>query len=101
MAAGEGTVEAVRERLAPALDTLDDRLRHGRRMVVRGQHAAEDAAAAAALIVRRRPLGAVVVAAGVAAVIAGAIGFAAGWLTRHGAGRAMRRHYFEDGGADK
>lgn len=75
-------VEAFKEKLTPALDTLEGTLRQGRRMAVRGQHAAEDAAAAAALIVRRRPLGAVVVAAGVGAIVAGAIGFAAGWLTR-------------------
>ena len=76
-------VEAFRERLTPALDTLEDTLRQGRRLCVRGQHAAEDAAAAAAVEVRRRPLSAVVVAAGVGAIVARAIGFAAGWLT-HG-----------------
>ena len=82
MATGEATVEAVRERLAPVLDTLDETVRQGRRMVVRGRHAAEDAAAAAALLVRRRPLGAVVLAAGLGAFVGAAIGFAAGWLTR-------------------
>lgn len=82
MATGQATVEAVRERLAPALDTLDETVRQGRRMVVRGQHAAEDAVAAAALLVRRRPLAAVVLAAGAGAFVGGAIGFAAGWLTR-------------------
>jgi hypothetical protein len=37
-------VEAVRERFVPALDTLDETVRHGRRTILRGQRAAEDAA---------------------------------------------------------
>ena len=75
-------VEAFRERLTPALDTLDETLRQGRRLFVCGQHAAEDAAAAATLLVRRRPLAAVVLAAGAGAFVGGSIGFVAGWLAR-------------------
>ena len=75
-------VGAIKERLAPALDTLDERMRHGRRAFVRGQQAAEDAAAAATRIVRRRPLRAVMIAAGVGALAGGVIGFGRDWLTR-------------------
>jgi ElaB/YqjD/DUF883 family membrane-anchored ribosome-binding protein len=75
-------VDAIRERLAPALDTLDDSMRRGRKAIVRGQHAAEDAAAATTLIVRRRPVSAVMIAAGAGALAGGLIGFAVGRLTR-------------------
>jgi len=75
-------VEAIKERLAPALDTLDETIRQGRRAMVRGQHAAEDAAAAATLVVRRRPLSAVMVAAGAGALAGGLVGFGLGWFTR-------------------
>ena len=75
-------VEAIKERLAPALDTLDETIRQGRRAMVRGQHAAEDAAAAATLVVRRRPLSAVMVAAGAGALAGGLVGFGLGWVPR-------------------
>jgi len=83
IATGAATaVETIKERLAPALDTFDETMRQGRRVIGRGQHAAEDAAAAATLIVRRRPLGAVTIAASVGALAGGMIGFGLGWLTR-------------------
>ena len=75
-------VDAIKERLVPALDAFDETARRGRRAFVRGQHAAEDAAAAATVIVRRRPLRAVMVAAAVGALTGGVIGFGFGWLTR-------------------
>jgi ElaB/YqjD/DUF883 family membrane-anchored ribosome-binding protein len=78
----EAAVEAIQERVAPALDTLDETMRQGRRAFFRGQHAAEDAAAAATLIVRRRPLSALMIAAGAGALAGGLIGFGVGWLTR-------------------
>jgi ElaB/YqjD/DUF883 family membrane-anchored ribosome-binding protein len=74
--------DAIKERLAPALDAFDERVREGRRAVARGQHAAEDAASAATRIVRRRPLRAMMTAAGVGALAGGVIGFGLGWLTR-------------------
>jgi ElaB/YqjD/DUF883 family membrane-anchored ribosome-binding protein len=83
IATGAGTaVETIKGRLAPALETLDDTMRQGRRVIVRGQYAAEDAAAAATLRIRRRPLGAVMMAAGAGALLGGLIGFGLGWLTR-------------------
>lgn len=83
IATGAATaVDTIKERLAPALDALDERKRQGRRAFVRGQHAAEDAAAAAAVIVRRRPLSAVMIAAGAGALAGGVIGFGFGCLTR-------------------
>lgn len=75
-------VDAIKERLAPARDAVDERVRQGRRAFVRGQHAAEDAASAATVIVRRRPLRAVMVAAAVGALAGGVIGLGFGWLTR-------------------
>ena len=83
IASGAATaVDAIKERLAPALDTLDETMRQGRRVITRGQHAAEDAAEAAALKIRRRPLSAVMVAAGAGALAGGLIGLGLGWLTR-------------------
>jgi ElaB/YqjD/DUF883 family membrane-anchored ribosome-binding protein len=83
IATGAATAaEAIKERLAPALDTLDETIRQGRRVITRRQHAAEDAADAAALKIRRRPLSAVMVAAGAGALAGGLIGCGLGWLTR-------------------
>ena len=75
-------VETVKERLIPALDRLDETMRQGRRVMVRGQHAAEDAAAAAALSIRRRPGSAVMIAAGVGAVMGALVGFRLGRVSR-------------------
>lgn len=52
-------VEEIKERLTPTLDAIDEAVRHMKRVVVRGQHAVEDATAAATLTIRRRPLSAV------------------------------------------
>jgi ElaB/YqjD/DUF883 family membrane-anchored ribosome-binding protein len=72
--------ETVKERLIPAIDRLDETIRQGRRVIVRGQHAAEDAAAAAALSIRRRPGAAVLIAVGVGAVLGALVGFRLGWV---------------------
>ena len=79
---GAAMTEAVRERLTPALETLDETMRRGRRAVIRGQHAAEDAAATAALEIRKRPLSAVMMAAGAGALAGALTGFAIGRLAR-------------------
>jgi ElaB/YqjD/DUF883 family membrane-anchored ribosome-binding protein len=79
---GATAVEAIKERLAPALDTLDETIRQGRRVITRGQHAAEDAFGVAALKIRRRPLSAAMVAAGAGALAGGLIAFGLGWLIR-------------------
>jgi len=76
------SVEAIKERLSPALETLDENVRQGRRLIVQGRHAAEDAVAAAALQVRRHPLNTVVIAAGAGALAGGLLGFALGWQVR-------------------
>lgn len=76
------TVDAIKERLSPAVDTLDETVRHGRRLMIRGQHAAEDAAAAAALQIRRRPLSAVMTAAGAGVVSGLLFAFSLAWLKR-------------------
>jgi ElaB/YqjD/DUF883 family membrane-anchored ribosome-binding protein len=70
--------DTIRERFAP----LGETMRQGRRSLVRGQHAAEDAAAAATLIVRRRPLSAVMLAAGAGALAGALTGFGLGWFAR-------------------
>jgi len=74
--------ELLRERLVPALDTLEETVRQGRRMLIRGQHAAEDVAAGAVLRVRRRPLSAITAAVGAGALAGAVVGFALGWLIR-------------------
>jgi ElaB/YqjD/DUF883 family membrane-anchored ribosome-binding protein len=76
-------VEGIKERLTPALDALDETMRQGRRVLVRGQHAVEDAATAAVVKIRRRPLRTVMIA-----VLAGAF---VGGLTGYGLGRLSRR----------
>jgi ElaB/YqjD/DUF883 family membrane-anchored ribosome-binding protein len=75
-------VEAVKERLAPTLDKVDEAMRQGRQVMVRGQHAAEDAAAATALRIRRRPLRAVMIAAGAGALVAAVVAFGVASVTR-------------------
>jgi ElaB/YqjD/DUF883 family membrane-anchored ribosome-binding protein len=75
-------MDRIKERLTPTLDTLDDKVRQGRRAIVRGQHAVEDAASAAASGIRRRPLSAVTMTALVGALVGGLIGFGLGRLTR-------------------
>jgi len=84
-------VDAIKERLAPARDVFDERMRQGRRAFVRGQHAAEDAAAAATLIVRQRPLLAVMAASAVGAFAGCVVGFGIGWLTRSRHSGASRK----------
>lgn len=84
IATGAATaVDVIKERWAPALDTLDERIRQGRRAVVRGRHAVEDAAAATTQIVRTRPLRAVMIAAGARVFTGGVLGFGLGWLARN------------------
>lgn len=76
------TVEAIRERLEPAVESFDENVRRQtRRAIVQGRHAAEDAAAAMVVRVRRHPLRAVAFAAGAGAVIGGLAGYAL-WLGR-------------------
>ncbi|MEX1129441.1 MAG: hypothetical protein WEB50_12810 [Vicinamibacterales bacterium] len=74
----------MKERLSPALEKLDETRRQGRRVMVRSQHAAEDAAAAAVLKIRRRPGSAVMVAAGVGALVGALVGFGLGSVARCG-----------------
>lgn len=75
-------VDAIKERLTPALDTLDESVREARRFIARSQHAAEDAADVAVRKIRRRPLNAVAIAVGTGAFAGALIGFGFGWLTR-------------------
>lgn len=74
--------ENIKERLTPALETLDEAVRRGRRAAVRGQQAAIDARDAAALRIRRYPLAAVTLASIGAAVAGCIIGFGVGRMTR-------------------
>ena len=70
--------EVIRERLSPALDTLDENVRQARRAILQGRHAAEDVVAGAALEVRRHPLSALALAAGAGALAGCLVGFALG-----------------------
>lgn len=72
--------EAIKERLSPALETLEENVRQARRAIVQGRYAAEDFAAGTALQVRHHPLSAVALAAGAGALAGCMIGVALGWL---------------------
>ena len=75
-------MDAVMERLTPALDTLEKNARQARRTIARGRRTAEDAVADTTRQVRRHPLGAVA-AAGAAGVLSGCVlGFVLGRRTR-------------------
>jgi hypothetical protein len=74
-------VEAITERLAPALDTFDETIRRGRRLIIRSRHAAEDVVTDATRRIRRQPLRAAMIAVGAGALAGGLIGFGLGWLT--------------------
>ena len=64
------------------LRSQPETIRQGRRVMVRGQHAVEDAAAAAVLTIRRRPGRAVMAAAGIGALVGALVGFGLGSLAR-------------------
>lgn len=72
-------VEAISERLTPALESIEETMREGRRAINRGQRAAEDAVDAATAKIRRRPMSAVMIAAGAGAIAGGLLG---AWLSR-------------------
>jgi ElaB/YqjD/DUF883 family membrane-anchored ribosome-binding protein len=84
MAIPAPAMERIRERLTSALDTCDETMRQGRRVIVRGRHAAEDVAAAAASGIKRRPLSAVVIGAVAGALVGAVAGFGLGRFTRRG-----------------
>jgi ElaB/YqjD/DUF883 family membrane-anchored ribosome-binding protein len=77
-----GVSDAIKERVQPALDTLEENVRQTRRAIVKGRHAAEDLMDAAQLKVRRNPLAAVSVAAGVGLLAGCAIGIFFGRRSR-------------------
>lgn len=71
--------DAVRERVNPAVDAVQDNMRSARRAIAHGRHAAEDFIASGALQVRRHPLRSVA-AAGLAGALLGCVfGLALGW----------------------
>lgn len=67
--------DAVKERLEPALESLEDRMRTARRSVTQGRHAVEDFAMSTALHVRRRPLASIALAGAVGALAGCLVGF--------------------------
>lgn len=73
--------DAIKQRLAPALDTIETiekNARRARRAVARGRYATADAVSGAALGVRRRPLRSLALAAGAGALAGCMMGFALG-----------------------
>jgi ElaB/YqjD/DUF883 family membrane-anchored ribosome-binding protein len=70
--------EAIQEHFSPTLEVLGENVRQARRAVAHGTQAAEGAAEATAKEVRRHPLRAAAIAAGVAVLAGGVIGFAFG-----------------------
>jgi ElaB/YqjD/DUF883 family membrane-anchored ribosome-binding protein len=77
-AAVTAATEAIKEHFGPTLDMLGQNVRQARRVVVHGAQAAEDLAEATAVEVRRHPLRAAAIAASVAVLAGGVIGFALG-----------------------
>jgi ElaB/YqjD/DUF883 family membrane-anchored ribosome-binding protein len=79
----EAAKDAVKGRLDPALDSLQERMRGARRAMTHGRHAAEDLAAGTALQVRRRPFTAMAIVAAGGALAGCLFGFAVGrWGAR-------------------
>jgi ElaB/YqjD/DUF883 family membrane-anchored ribosome-binding protein len=72
----ESAREAVSQRLAPALESLEQNVHDARRLMSRGRRKAEDLVDETALRVRERPLTSVALAAGAAALAGCMIGFA-------------------------
>jgi hypothetical protein len=73
----------VRERIAPAIEAVENGVREGRRVLARGQRAAEDAADVAAVRIRQRPFAAVLAAAVGGTLAGAAIGVIAGYAVRN------------------
>jgi ElaB/YqjD/DUF883 family membrane-anchored ribosome-binding protein len=70
--------EAIKHRLTPALETLEENTREAKRAILHGRHAAEDFIAETALRVRRHPMSGLAIAAGAGALTGCLIGFALG-----------------------
>jgi ElaB/YqjD/DUF883 family membrane-anchored ribosome-binding protein len=75
----ESAREAVSDRIAPALESLERNVRDARRTIAQGRRATEDLVDETTLRVRRRPFASVAVAASAGAIVGAMIGFALGW----------------------
>ena len=71
--------DAVRERVTPAIDAVQDQMRTARQTMTHGRHAAEDLIATGALQVRRHPLKSVALAGLAGALVGCLFGAALGW----------------------
>jgi ElaB/YqjD/DUF883 family membrane-anchored ribosome-binding protein len=78
----ESARDAVAERLAPALESLDQDLRNARRAIRQGRRMSQDAVDDASLRVRQRPLTSVALAAAIGALAGCLIGLAFGRRAR-------------------
>ena len=75
--------DAIKQRLGPAVDEFDERVRQAKRVITRVQHAAEDGVGSTVTQIRRHPLRAVAIAGGIGAFVGAAFGFAwSRWPTR-------------------
>ncbi len=68
------TTDAIRQRVAPAIEEFDEKVRQAKRVITRAQHAAEDGVGATVAQIRRHPLKAVAIAVGVGACVGAAFG---------------------------
>lgn len=90
------TADAIRDRLAPAIDTLgtiEKNLRRARRAAAHGRYATEDAVAGAARGIRRRPIRTAALAAGAGAIAGCLFGFV---MSRRGCADDDRRTPWEE-----
>lgn len=79
----ESARAAVTDRLAPALDSLEQHVHDARRVVARGRRAAENLVEDTTRRIRRRPLRSMAVAASAGALVGCLIGVVLGWNGRH------------------
>jgi ElaB/YqjD/DUF883 family membrane-anchored ribosome-binding protein len=83
MTGAAAACENIKDRFAPALESLEDTVRQARRAVAQGRHAAEDVVAETTQQVRHHPLSAVALAAGAGALVGCIFGFTFGWRADH------------------
>jgi hypothetical protein len=84
---GAETLQAIKQRLDPLREVVDENVRHGRRMIVQGRYAVEDVVAAATRQVRKYPLTACLSSLAAGALAGCCVGFASGWRAGRKAGR--------------
>ena len=75
--------DAIKQQLGPAFERFDEKVRQGKRAIVRAQHAVEDGVGTTVVKIRRHPLRAIALAAGVGGLVGTLFGLVWGrWTAR-------------------